>query len=184
MLLFERPIAATNAARLNEEDVMRNSVKLLVVPALVLTAACGRDEKPIDQALQNDLSLASSMQGYQPQQFVSPMEMGYGGYGQQAYAPQQPYGYYPQAQPVAQRIYRAPAPRASSGTYSTGTSTGTGTRVVKNTKRDAIIGGVAGAAIGAVTSRDKLKGAVIGGVAGSVLGAVIGNNVDVKKIPY
>jgi len=54
---------------------------------------------------------------------------------------------------------------------------------VKNTKRDAIIGGVAGAAIGAVTSRDKLKGAVLGGVAGSVLGAVIGNNVDVKKIP-
>jgi hypothetical protein len=25
---------------------------------------------------------------------------------------------------------------------------------------------------------------VIGGVAGSVLGAVIGNNVDVKKIPF
>ena len=167
---------------------MRNSVKMLVVPALVLAAACGRDEKPIDQALQNDLSLASSMQGYQPQQFVSPQEMGYGGYGYaqpQPYA-QQPYGYYPQApQPVAQRIYRAPAPRASSGTYSgsAGTAT-TGTRVVKHTKRDAIIGGVAGAAIGAVTSRDKLKGAVIGGVAGSVLGAVIGNNVDVKKIPF
>ena len=162
---------------------MRNSVKMLVVPALVLAAACGRDEKPIDQALQNDLSLASSMQGYQPQQFVSPTEMGYGGYGYaQPYA-QQPYGYYPQApQPVAQRIYRAPASRASSGT-ATGTRT-TGTRVIKNTKRDAIIGGVAGAAIGAVTSRDKLKGAVIGGVAGSVLGAVIGNNVDVKKIPY
>jgi len=159
---------------------MRNSVKMLVVPALVLAAACGRDEKPIDQALQNDLSLASSMQGYQPQQFVSPTELGYGGYGYgQPYA-QQPQGYYPQApQPVAQRIYRAPA-RASSGT-SSGT---TGTRVVKNTKRDAIIGGVAGAAIGAVTSRDKLKGAVIGGVAGSVLGAVIGNNVDVKKIPF
>lgn len=166
---------------------MRNSVKMLVVPVLVFAAACGRDEKPIDQALQNDLSLASSMQGYQPQQFVSPTEMGYGGYGYaQPYA-QQPYGYYPQApQPATQRIYRAPAPaqRAStSGTYSTGTRT-TGTRVVKNTKRDAIIGGVAGAAIGAVTSRDKLKGAVIGGVAGSVLGAVIGNNVDVKKIPF
>ena len=161
---------------------MRNFVKMLVVPALVLATACGRDNKPMDEALRNDLSLASSMQPYQPQQFVSPMEMGYNGYGQYA---QQPNGYYyPQApQPVAQqRIYRAPA-RASSGTYSTGTAR-TGTRVVKNTKRDAIIGGVAGAAIGAVTSRDKLKGAVIGGVAGSVLGAVIGNNVDVKKIPF
>jgi YmgG-like glycine-zipper protein len=164
---------------------MRNSVKMLVVPALVLAAACGRDNKPMDESLRNDLSLASSMQPYQPQQFVSPMEMGYNGYGYpQQYAPQPSGYYYPQApQPVAQRIYRASAPRASSGTYSAGTAR-TGTTVVKNTKRDAIIGGVAGAAIGAVTSRDKLKGAVLGGVAGSVLGAVIGNNVDVKKIPF
>jgi len=158
---------------------------MLVVPALMLAAACGRDDKtPMDEALKNDLSLASSMQPYQPQQFVSPMEQGYAGYGYGPYA-QQPNGYYyPSApQPVAQRrIYRAPA-SSSSGTYSTGTAR-TGTRVVKNTKRDAIIGGVAGAAIGAVTTRDKLKGAVLGGVAGSVLGAVIGNNVDVKKIPF
>jgi len=162
---------------------MTRYVKMLVVPALVLAAACGRDEKPMDDGLKNDLSLASSMQPYQPQQFVSPMEQGYAGYGYGGQYAQQPYGYYPSApQPVAQRrIYRAPA--SSSGTYSAG-SARTGTQVVKNTKRDAIIGGVAGAAIGAVTSRDKLKGAVIGGVAGSVLGAVIGNNVDVKKIPF
>jgi hypothetical protein len=161
---------------------MRNSVKMLVVPALVLAAACGQKDTPMDEALKNDLSLASSMQPYAPQQFVSPMEQGYAGYGYGQYA-QQPAGYYPAApQPVAQRrIYRAPA--STSGTYSTGTAR-TGTRVIKNTKRDAIIGGVAGAAIGAVTSRDKLKGAVIGGVAGSVLGAVLGNNVDVKKIPF
>lgn len=162
---------------------MRNSVRMLVVPALVFAAACGRNEKPIDQALQNDLSLAGSM--HPQQQFVSPTELGYApnGYGY-GYA-QQPNGYYPAApQPVAQRrIYRAPA-TSSSGTYSAGRSAGSGTRTVKNTKRDAIIGGVAGAAIGAVTTRDKLKGAVIGGVAGSVLGAVIGNNVDVKKIPF
>jgi len=165
--------AAAIAARPNEEEAMTRYVKMLVVPALVLAAACGRDEKPMDDALKNDLSLASSMQPYQPQQFVSPMEQGYAGYGYGQYAPQ----------PVAQRrIYRAPAAR-SSGTASTGTAAG-GTQVVKNTKRDAIIGGVAGAAIGAVTTRDKLKGAVLGGVAGSVLGAVIGNNVDVKKIPF
>jgi len=164
---------------------MRNSVKMLVVPALVLAAACGRDEKPtMDDGLRNDLSLASSMQPQQ--QFVSPMELGYApqyGYGQQQYAQPQPNGYYyPSApRPVSQqRIYRAPS--ASRGSAA-GTAS-TGTRVVKNTKRDAIIGGVAGAAIGAVTTRDKLKGAVLGGVAGSVLGAVIGNNVDVKKIPF
>ena len=136
----------------------------------------------MDEALRNDLSLAGSMQPQQ--QFVSPTELGYApnGYGY-GYV-QQPNGYYPAApQPVAQRrIYRAPT-TSSSGTYSAGTAR-TGTRTVKNTKRDAIIGGVAGAAIGAVTTRDKLKGAVIGGVAGSVLGAVIGNNVDVKKIPF
>jgi YmgG-like glycine-zipper protein len=163
---------------------MRNSVRMLVVPALVLAAACGRNDKPMDDALKNDLSLASTMQPYQPQQFVSPMEQGYAGAGYGQYA-QQPNGYQnPMApQPVAQRrIYRAPA-SSSSGTYSTA-RTSTGTRVVKNTKRDAIIGGVAGAAIGAVTTRDKIKGAVIGGVAGSVLGAVLGNNVDVKKIPF
>ena len=73
---------------------MRNSVKMLVVPALVLAAACGRDDKPIDEALRNDLSLASSMQPYQPQQFVSPMELGYGGYGYGQYAQPQPNGYY------------------------------------------------------------------------------------------
>jgi hypothetical protein len=162
---------------------------MLVVPALVLAAACSRnDTKPIDDALRNDLSLAGSMQPYQPQQFVSPMEQGYAGYGYgQPYA-QQPNGYgYPTApQPVAQRrIYRAPAPVYSGS--SSGASAGQasrGTQVVKNTKRDAIIGGAAGAAIGAVTTRDKLKGAVIGGIAGSVLGAVVGNNVDVKKIPF
>ncbi len=157
---------------------MQNPVKMLVVPALVLAAACGQKDTAMDDALKNDLSLASSMQPYAPQQFVSPMEQGYG-YAQ--YAPQ-PAGYYPSApQPVAQRrIYRAPS-ASSGGTYSTGTARA-GTRVVKNTKRDAIIGGVAGAAIGAVTTRDRLKGAVIGGVAGSVLGAVIGNNVDKKTV--
>jgi hypothetical protein len=165
---------------------MRKFVSALLVPAIVVTTACGKDDQPrIDDGLRSDLSLASSMQPYQPQQFVSPMEQGYGtGYGYTGYA-QQPQVYYPQ--PVAQqqpRIYRAPAPARSSGTYSTGTAAPARTQVIKHTKRDAIIGGVAGAAIGAVTSRDKLKGAVIGGVAGSVLGAVIGNNVDVKRIPY
>ena len=160
---------------------MTSSVKMLVVPALVLAAACGRDQKPMDDALKNDLSLASSMQPYQPQQFVSPVEQGYTGYGYGQYA-QQPNGYYPSApQPVAQRrIYRAPAAR-SSGTTSTGAAQG-GTQVVKNTKRDAIIGAAAGAAIGAVITRD-VKGAVIGAAAGGILGAVIGNNVDKKRVP-
>jgi outer membrane lipoprotein SlyB len=53
--------------------------------------------------------------------------------------------------------------------------------VVKHTKRDAAIGAGAGAVIGAVTSRNKVKGAIIGGAAGAILGGVIGNNVDKTK---
>ena len=140
---------------------MRQIMTFMLVPVLALTAACGRDDSAqIDEALRNDLALASSMQPYQPQQFVSPMEQGYAGY--QGYAPMQPQQY------NAGYYNPAPAP----------------TRVVKHTKRDAIIGAAAGAAIGAVTSSDKLKGAVIGAAAGGLLGAVIGNNVDKKRVPY
>jgi outer membrane lipoprotein SlyB len=54
---------------------------------------------------------------------------------------------------------------------------------VRNTKRDAILGAAAGAAIGGAYGRDRLKGAVIGAAAGGVLGAIYGQKVDVKKIP-
>jgi hypothetical protein len=156
----------------------RKNLALIALPAFLLLAACGGDAKPIDEMLRQDLSLASQTNPYQP--FVSPIEQGYaygtypGAYG----APAQVGGYYPAATraPAATRtIYRAPA--------STGT-TQQRTRIVKNTKRDAIIGAVAGGAIGAVTSRDRLKGAVIGAAAGGILGAVIGNNVDKKRVPY
>ena len=160
---------------------MRNLLKYMVIPALALTAACGRDDSTkIDDALQSDLALASSMQPYQAQQFVSPMEQGYA--GNNGYAPQpQQYnaGYYNPAPRRAATVRRA---STSSGTYSRPAPAPT--RVVKHTKRDAIIGAAAGAAIGAVTSRDKLKGAVIGAAAGGLLGAVIGNNVDKKRVPF
>jgi outer membrane lipoprotein SlyB len=72
------------------------------------------------------------------------------------------------------RIVRAPSSGgSSSGVY----------EEVRNTKRDAILGAAAGAAIGAVSSRDRLKGAVIGAAAGGVLGAIYGQKVDVNKIP-
>jgi outer membrane lipoprotein SlyB len=53
--------------------------------------------------------------------------------------------------------------------------------IVKHTKRDAAIGAGAGAVIGAVTSKNKVKGAIIGGAAGAILGGIIGNNVDKTK---
>ena len=36
---------------------MTRYVKMLVVPALVLAAACGRDEKPMDDALKNEAAV-------------------------------------------------------------------------------------------------------------------------------
>ena len=162
---------------------MMNIRKLILVPAAMLAAACGRDSAKTDDALRNDLALASQAQPYNPQQFTSPTEMGY------AYNPYTgqfqpvPQGMYPQTQaPVVQRVSTRPA-------ATTRRTSSTGTRVVyterpepkRNTKRDAVIGAAAGAAIGAVTSRDKLKGAVIGAVAGGVLGGIIGHTVDVQR---
>jgi|SRR5437773_4254476 len=161
---------------------MRNLKMFMLVPAAVLAAACGRGSKT-DDALKNDLALASQAQGYMPQQLVSPTEQGLA---------QQPYGVPQQYQAVArQPVYSNPSPvRRVSTTRSSG-SRSSGrviyeqpTRVVKNTKRDAAIGAAAGAVIGAATSRDKIKGGLIGAAAGGILGAVIGNNVDVKRIPF
>ena len=155
-------------------------VRLAGLLALPMAIACGGDDqRAMDEALRQDLWLASRTNPYAP--YVSPLEQGYAApmpQGYQAYQPQPYGGGYVQTvarpAPVATRpsVARAPAP-ASQG----------GETVIKNTKRDAIIGGVTGAAIGAVTSRDRLKGAVLGGVAGAVLGGVIGNNVDIKRIP-
>jgi hypothetical protein len=167
---------------------MKDIRKLILIPAAVLAAACGRDSSKTDDALKNDLALASQAQPYNPQQFTSPTEMGYAynPYTGQFQPVPQVQGMYPQQQaPVVQRVSTRPAStvrRTSSGTSS-------GTRVIyterpepkRNTKRDAVIGAAAGAVIGATTSRDKMKGAVIGAVAGGVLGGIIGHTVDVQR---
>ena len=171
---------------------MRNFTKILLVPAAVLAAACGRETKS-DDALKNDLALASQAQGFNPQQVTSPAEMGY------AYNPYtgqfQPIPTGLTAQPQTQTVRTVSAPRRTTTTRRA-SSTSSGSRVVysdpapapaptikRNTKRDAIIGATAGAVIGATTSRDRVKGAVIGAVAGGVLGGIIGHTVDVQRTP-
>ena len=148
---------------------------------LALLGACrGNDSRP-DDALKNDLALAAQVQPYQAQQFVSPGEMAYGPNGQ-------PLGYNTAA-PMTRTpapVYRAPARRTSTASRSSSRSSGTyypapERKTVKHTGRDAAIGAGAGAIIGAVTSRDKVKGGLIGAAAGGILGAVIGNNVDVQR---
>ena len=170
---------------------MRNFAKWLVVPAaLVMAAACGGSDKPTDDGLKNDLALASQMQPYQAQQFMSPMEAGLSANGYQnpqgypaaqgGYYPQQAQPvYYPQPRPRA-RVSRVPA--ASRGRASSGGGVYQPARrePIRNTKRDAAIGAVAGGVLGAVVSRDRVKGAVVGAVAGGVLGGIIGHTIDVK----
>lgn len=177
---------------------MRNVSKWVLVPAvLTALAACGRGETAkVDEGLKNDLALASQMQPYQPQQFMSPQEMGYQNgyapYGQQypGYAPQ---GYYgqpaPVYQPAPQQVVTRPATVRRASSSGARRSSGTSRpvyrepRIIRNTKRDAAIGAVAGGVLGAVTSRDKVKGAIIGAAAGGVLGGIIGHTVDVKRVP-
>lgn len=156
---------------------MRSIVRYIAIPAVILAAACqGKDDSKLDDSLSKDLALAAQVQPYQPQQFVSPQEMGYNAYGQpQQYQVAQRGGYY-QAAPV----YSAPAPARRTSTSSASRSSGTtvAREPVRNTKRDAVIGAVGGAAVGAVTSRDKVKGAIIGAAAGGILGGIIGHSVD------
>lgn len=163
---------------------MRKLTWLMLVPVAALAAACGRSRGPaLDDALKSDLALASQAQIGNPTA-ISPAEAGY--------APQSQYAASRAAQPVARRT-SAPARRTSSTSRSSGSRSSSGggyypapapTTIEKHTGRDAAIGAAAGAVIGATSSRDKVKGGLIGAAAGGILGAVIGNNVDVKKVPW
>jgi hypothetical protein len=170
---------------------MRSFTKWLVVPVvLVAAAACGGGDKPADDSLKNDLALASQMQPYQAQQFMSPTEAGLTGNGYQS---PQPYGaqggyspqvsqpvYYPQPRPRA-TVRRVPASTRGRASRDAGVYQPAPRREpIRHTKRDAAIGAVAGGVLGAAVSRDRVKGAVIGAVAGGVLGGIIGHTIDVK----
>lgn len=169
-----------------EEDVMRFKY-LIAVPAIFLAAACkGNDNAKVDDALNSDLSLAAQSQAA-PLDSISGVERGYTAGATPAptaVARTSP------APTSTRRTTSAPVRRTSSSTRRASSSGSSGTyypapapspRVEKHTQRDAAIGGVAGAVIGAATSRNKVKGAVVGGAAGAILGAVIGNNVDKTK---
>lgn len=172
--------------------IARLTSSLVALATLATLAACSKDEAPrMDEALRNDLSLASQMQPYQPQMYVSPEEQGYAyGYNQ----PRAPQGYYvqpyyqPRPQQVVYRqasqprvIRRAPATEPAPVYGDAGGVYRGEEGVVKNTKRDAIIGAAAGAAIGAASTRNTLKGAIIGAAAGGLLGAVVGEKIDVRR---
>jgi hypothetical protein len=167
----------------------KTALTMCAAAMLVALGACGRGNRSAsDDALKNDLALASQAQAYQPQQFMSPTEQGMNPYANPYGNPavNQPYGYPQQVQTVARSPYPATTTRrSSSGVSRSSGSSGTYSRQpaepVRNTKRDAVIGAAAGAVLGATTSRDKMKGAIIGAAAGGILGGIIGHTVDVKN---
>jgi len=155
---------------------MRKLNWILVASMAAFAAACGRgNSSAIDDALKNDLALASQSQP--AQQFVSPVEGGYA--AQQQYSAPRTIQTAARATPVR----RTSTVRRSSGSSSGGyyPAPAPPTTTVKHTGRDAAIGAAAGAVIGATASRDKVKGGLIGAAVGGILGGVIGNNVDIQK---
>ncbi len=175
-----------------EVDIMRQVRALVIIPAILLAAACGRDDstKSVDAALDSDLRLAG--EAYAPgMDSISMLERN------AALAPTTPTPAVTRTTVAPRRTTTAPrrtttTRRASSSGTTYGGSSGSGTysapvpvrtETRRNTGRDAAIGATAGAVIGATTSRDKVKGGLIGAVIGGAAGAVIGHNVDKKKVP-
>ena len=151
--------------------------KILILPAALFAFACGGDKK-VDDALNSDLSTAAQARPYTPLDSITAAE--------RAGVATAPASNSLRSTSTAPRTtVRRTSTRStsrSSGTYSSAPVYRAPAPVeVKHTKRDAAIGAGAGAVIGAVTSKDKLKGAIIGGAAGAILGGVIGNNVDKTK---
>jgi uncharacterized protein YcfJ len=148
--------------------------KLIILPAAFLAFACGGNDKKVDDALNADLSTAAQATPYTPLDSITAAERAGTAKALTSTAP------------VTRTVYRAPVRRTttttrrSSPVYSAPAPAPQPT-IVKHTKRDAAIGAGAGAIIGAVTSRNKVKGAIIGGAAGAIIGGVIGNNVDKTK---
>ena len=152
--------------------------KLLILPAAALAFACSGDNKQTaaDSALNSDLSTAAASRPYTPLDSITAAER----------AGVAPATSLRSTSTAPRTVYRAPVRRttrsSSGGTYSSQPVYRAPAPVeVKHTKRDAAIGAGAGAIIGAVTSRNKVKGAIIGGAAGAIIGGVIGNNVDKTK---
>jgi hypothetical protein len=154
--------------------------KLLILPAAALAFACskGDNQTAADSARNSDLSTAAASQPYTPLDSITAAERngttpaGATSLRSTSTAPR--------------TVYRAPvrrttSTRSSSGSTPVYSAPAPAPVVVKHTKRDAAIGAGAGAVIGAVTSKNKVKGAIIGGAAGAILGGVIGNNVDKTK---
>lgn len=90
--------------------------------------------------------------------------------------------------PVTNTNNRTTTNRSTASTSNNRTNSGSGQTTTVRRKRgwshaakDATIGGVGGAVIGAVISKNKVKGAIIGGVLGAGGGYILGRSKDKKS---
>jgi len=159
--------------------------KLIILPAAFLAFACSKGDSKMtaaDSALNSDLTTAAASRPFSPLDSISAAE--------RAGVVAAPAAASLNRTAPRTTVRRTTARRSSSsgGTYTSAPvysapAPARQPTVVKHTKRDAAIGAGAGAVIGAVTSRNKVKGAIIGGAAGAILGGIIGNNVDKTTKP-
>ena len=160
--------------------------KLLILPAAFLAFACSKGDSKMtaaDSALNSDLSTAAASRPYTPLDSITAAERA-GVATSTAPTALRSTSTAPRTTVRRTTTTRRSSSSGSSGTYSSApvySAPAPQPTVVKHTKRDAAIGAGAGAVIGAVTSRNKVKGAIIGGAAGAILGGIIGNNVDKSK---
>ncbi|HEV7387639.1 MAG TPA: YMGG-like glycine zipper-containing protein [Gemmatimonadaceae bacterium] len=162
--------------------------KILILPAAFLAFACSKGDNKMtaaDSALNSDLSTAAASRPYTPLDSITAAERA-GAVAAPATALRSTASAPRTTVRRTSTARRSTSSRSSGGTYSSApvySAPAPQPTVVKHTKRDAAIGAGAGAVIGAVTSRNKVKGAIIGGAAGAILGGVIGNNVDKSTKP-
>jgi len=159
--------------------------KLLILPAAVLAFACSKGDNKqtaADSALNSDLSTAAASRPFTPLDSITAAERA--GTTTAPTTALRSTSTAPRTTVRRTSTVRRSSARSSGGTYSSApvySAPAPQPTVEKHTKRDAAIGAGAGAVIGAVTSRNKVKGAIIGGAAGAILGGIIGNNVDKTK---
>jgi hypothetical protein len=149
--------------------------------ALVMLGACSHGSNQVaDTGLATDLSLAAQQKAFTPNDSAAAANQAVGNVAATTPAASATVHH---ASTARTHHSSASGSTGSSGTYASAPAPAPTTTVVKHTKRDAAIGAGAGAVIGAVTSRDKVKGGLIGAAAGAILGGVIGNNVDITRKP-
>lgn len=187
----------THTSRLTARRSGARALLGLGLAASTALAACGRagDQRAAtDEALRNDLSLATQAQQYRPQQFVSPQELGANPYGAPNQYGQAPYGLQPNQAGYAAGPYMAAAPAPvrervvyrDRPTSTRRSSSGGGYRVASGGGYSAAEAARAAEEQRAIDrrrtrARQRQQGAITGAVAGAAIGAVTSGRGDRVK---